>query len=186
LWHEKVSTEETKDKNCLEWCFLFGPCEVVINKSSAENSQSSSGVPSEGLVESWALQGRLRRDGAIVELTVAKSWVSGCSPGSIDVSTEPEESPLLEAVARERCWRHSMLEEGLTGAVVIYKMWGLAIALWLLIVPSHVYKWSVNSFTNLYPVSTHALKIVTIMKRQSFNIFYHYDFIALEVAIQVW
>jgi hypothetical protein len=41
-----------------KYCFLFGPCKVVIRKSSAENSQSSSGVPSEQLVENW---GRLLR-----------------------------------------------------------------------------------------------------------------------------
>jgi hypothetical protein len=32
--------------------FLFGPCRVFIKKSSIENHQSSSGVPSEQLVES--------------------------------------------------------------------------------------------------------------------------------------
>jgi hypothetical protein len=48
-------------------------------------------------VGSWAREGRLRRDGAIVELTssaqvaVTRTWAS-----------EDEESPLLEAVARER------------------------------------------------------------------------------------
>jgi hypothetical protein len=36
----------------LERCFLFSPCKVVIKKSSVENSQSSSGVPSEQLIES--------------------------------------------------------------------------------------------------------------------------------------
>jgi hypothetical protein len=51
---------------------------------------------------SRALQGRLRRDRAIVELTVAKSSVEGYSPDSNNVSTETEESPLLEAVTRER------------------------------------------------------------------------------------
>jgi hypothetical protein len=40
--------------------FLFGPWKVVIKKSSVENRQSSSGVPSEALVESWALKVRLR------------------------------------------------------------------------------------------------------------------------------
>jgi hypothetical protein len=44
-----------------ERCFLFGSCEVVIKKSSAENRQSSSGVPSEQLVEIWALQEWPRR-----------------------------------------------------------------------------------------------------------------------------
>jgi hypothetical protein len=44
------------------------------------------------LVEDWqlsrALQGRLRRDGAKVELTVDKSSVVGYSPDSSDVSVE--------------------------------------------------------------------------------------------------
>jgi hypothetical protein len=44
-----------------ERSFLFGPCKIVIKKSSVENRLSSSGAPSEHLVESWALQGRLRR-----------------------------------------------------------------------------------------------------------------------------
>jgi hypothetical protein len=37
---------------------------VGIKKSLVENRQSSSGVPSEQLVESWALQERLE-DGAV-------------------------------------------------------------------------------------------------------------------------
>jgi hypothetical protein len=40
---------------------FFSVRAVVIRKSSVENRQSSSGVPSKQLVESWALQGRLRR-----------------------------------------------------------------------------------------------------------------------------
>jgi hypothetical protein len=45
----------------LKRCFLFGPSKVVMKKSSVENRQSSSGVPSEQLVDSWDLQVRLRR-----------------------------------------------------------------------------------------------------------------------------
>jgi hypothetical protein len=45
---------------------------------------------SESSVVGWqlsrALQGRLRRDGAIVEMTADKSSVTGYSPNSIDVS----------------------------------------------------------------------------------------------------
>jgi hypothetical protein len=51
---------------------------------------------------SRALQGRLRTDGDIVELTVDKKLFEGYSPDINDVSTEGEESPLLEAVARQR------------------------------------------------------------------------------------
>jgi hypothetical protein len=35
-----------------ECCFLFGPCKVVITKSSVENRQSSSGASSWQLVRS--------------------------------------------------------------------------------------------------------------------------------------
>jgi hypothetical protein len=43
--------EHTKIEVLLE-CFLFGPCKVVIKKSSVENRQSSTGVLSEHLIES--------------------------------------------------------------------------------------------------------------------------------------
>jgi hypothetical protein len=46
---------------------------------------------------------------------------------------------------------HSRLEEGLAGAVVICKVWRLAIMLQLLIVLSGVYKWSINPFTDPHP-----------------------------------
>jgi hypothetical protein len=62
----------------------------------------------------------------------------GYSPDSKYVSTEAEESPLLEAVARERlvkggCKRHN-------GAVVICEFWRSTIVLELFEVPSGVYK----------------------------------------------
>jgi hypothetical protein len=50
------------------------------------------------------------------------------SPDSNDVSTEAEESPLLEAVARERPV-NTRAAKGLADAVVIYELWTLAIAL---------------------------------------------------------
>jgi hypothetical protein len=40
--------------------FLYGPCKMVVKKSSVENLQSSPGFPREQLVESWALQGKPR------------------------------------------------------------------------------------------------------------------------------
>jgi hypothetical protein len=67
-----TDTQVTIEKNCWERCFLFGPCKVVIKKSSVENRQSSSGVPNQRLVESWALQGRLRR------WRYEFSWQSDC------------------------------------------------------------------------------------------------------------
>jgi hypothetical protein len=39
--------------------------------------------------------------------------------------------------------------------VVICKVWRLAMALKLLAVPSDVYKWSINPFTNLYSFHSH-------------------------------
>jgi hypothetical protein len=47
------------------------------------------------------MQGRLRRDGAIVELTVDKSSVVEYLLDSNEMSTEAEESSLLETIARE-------------------------------------------------------------------------------------
>jgi hypothetical protein len=63
----------------LERCFLFGPCKVIMKKSSIENRQSSSGVPSEQLVKSWALQGRLRR------WRYEFNWQSGCEESTLRV-----------------------------------------------------------------------------------------------------
>jgi hypothetical protein len=48
------------------------------------------------------------------------------------------------------------------GAVVIYKVWTLTIELQLLVVPSGVYKWSINPISNPYPVYSHTPKYVTI------------------------
>jgi hypothetical protein len=42
---------------------------------------------------------------------------------------EAEESPLLEAVARDGWWRHSRLENSLAGALLISELWRLAKAL---------------------------------------------------------
>lgn len=54
------------------------------------------------------------------------------------------------------CWRCSRLQEDLADAVVICKVWGLAIALWLLVVQSGVNKWSLHLLTNPNPVYSHA------------------------------
>jgi hypothetical protein len=45
------------------------------------------------------------------------------------VTTEAEEFPLLEAVARERLLKTIRLEKGLAAAEVIYELWRLAVAL---------------------------------------------------------
>jgi hypothetical protein len=62
-------------------------------------------------------------------LTVDKISVAGYSPDSNDVSTEAEESPLLEAVARERLLEAQQAGKDLAGAVVICEVWRSAIAL---------------------------------------------------------
>jgi hypothetical protein len=64
---------------------------------------------------SRALQGRLRRDGAVVELTLDKSSVMGYSPNSNDVVRVAEESPLLEAVAREWLLQTQQARKNLSG-----------------------------------------------------------------------
>jgi hypothetical protein len=57
------------------------------------------------------------------------SSVAVYSPDSNDVSTEAEESPLLEAVARERLVKTLQAGEDLVSAALICKMWRLAVAL---------------------------------------------------------
>jgi hypothetical protein len=49
------------------------------------------------------------------------------------------------------------LEKGLAGALAISKVWRLVIALYLLVVPSGVYKWSINPFTKPNPIYSHTL-----------------------------
>jgi hypothetical protein len=58
----------------------------VFSMWSARTSYLEDKLAVEGWQFSRALQGRLRRDGAIVELTVDKSSVEGYSPNSNDVS----------------------------------------------------------------------------------------------------
>jgi hypothetical protein len=78
-----------------------------------------------------------------------------CTGGCEERTSVRESSPLLEAVARNGWWRNSRLEKGLAGAVVICELWRLAVALYLLVVPSRVDKWLINPFTNPYPVDNH-------------------------------
>jgi hypothetical protein len=73
---------------------------------------------------SWALLGRLRRDGAIVELTF--EFCMGCC----DRRTRArEESPLLEAVTREQLVKTERARKFLAGAVTICELWRLTVAL---------------------------------------------------------
>jgi hypothetical protein len=65
---------------------------------------------------------------------------------------ESDEYPLLEAVVRKRLVETLQAEKSLAGAVVICELWRLAVAPKLLTVPSRVYKWSINPFTDPNPV----------------------------------
>jgi hypothetical protein len=67
---------------------------------------------------------------------------------------EAEESPLLEAVARERLVKRQA-GKCLAGAVVICELWSLAVTLKLLVVPSRVCKMSINPLTNPNTVYSH-------------------------------
>jgi hypothetical protein len=68
---------------------------------------------------------------------------------------EAEEFPMLKAVARERLVKTQQAGKDLAGAVVICEVWRLTVALLLLVIPSRVYKWSINAFTNPNPVDIH-------------------------------
>jgi hypothetical protein len=59
------------------------------------------------------------------------SSVGFCTGGCEEriVARETEESPLLEAVVRERLMKTQQAGKGLAGAVVIYELWALAVAL---------------------------------------------------------
>jgi hypothetical protein len=87
-------------------------------------------------------------------LTVDKSSARvAVTRGPEDKKTK--ESPLLESVVRERLVKTQQTGKGLAGAVMIGEVWKSAIALQVLVVPSWVYKWSINLFTNQYPVYSH-------------------------------
>jgi hypothetical protein len=58
---------------------------------------------------------------------------------------------MLEAVSKERLVKTKQAGKGSAGAVVVCEVRRLAIALYFLVVPNGVYKWSVNRFTNPNP-----------------------------------
>jgi hypothetical protein len=87
--------------------------------SSAENRQSSSRAVSEsveGWQFSWALQGRLRRECAIFQVTV-EFWTCSCDKRTW--ARKAEESPLLEAIASEQLVKIQQAGKDLAGAAVI-------------------------------------------------------------------
>jgi hypothetical protein len=68
---------------------------------------------------------------------------------------EAEEFPLLAAVARERLVKTQQAGKRLAVAAVICELLRLAVALQLFLVPSRVYKWSINPLPNPNPVYSH-------------------------------
>jgi hypothetical protein len=65
LGNESVNTPLQQWSYCWKRCFLFGPCEVLIKKRIGATSS----------VKCWALQGRLGRDGAIVQwVELISAW----------------------------------------------------------------------------------------------------------------
>jgi hypothetical protein len=64
---------------------------------------------------SRALQGRLRREGAIVELTVTRVPLRDIRRAVTTWAREAEESPLLEAVAKERLLKIQQADKKLIG-----------------------------------------------------------------------
>jgi hypothetical protein len=62
---------------------------------------------------------------------------------------EAEESPRLEAVSRERLVKKQQAGKCLEGVVVNCELWELAIELWLLVVPSCVDTFNIQSISRL-------------------------------------
>jgi hypothetical protein len=61
---------------------------------------------------------------------------------------------LLQTVARKRLVKTKQAGKGFAYALMIRKLWWSAIALWLLVVPSGVYTWSINAIFNPKTPST--------------------------------
>jgi hypothetical protein len=93
------------------------------------------------------------------DVITRKAWNNssavGYSPDSNHVNTEAEEYQWLRSITGKRLvivdW------EGLVSAVMICtsKMWRLAMALYVLVVTSWVYKWSINPISNSNAVYIH-------------------------------
>jgi hypothetical protein len=89
-----VPAESKTHATIEEWCLRCVPCKVFIKKRTGVIQSV------EGWQFSWALQGRQKKWG----YSWVDSWQEFCT-GGCDKRTwarEAEESPLLEAVARER------------------------------------------------------------------------------------
>jgi hypothetical protein len=84
---------------------------------------------------------RLRREDTVVELAVYKCSFAGYSPDSNDVSTEVEESLLLESVTRERLVKIQQAGKGYH----VIMMSKVEIGFWLRVVDTSV---SINPVAN--------------------------------------
>jgi hypothetical protein len=73
-----------------------------VSRLYSEDSRAAELISVKGWPFSRALQGRLRRDGAIFEFTVDKRSVERYSADSNEVSIEAGESSLLRSVTRKR------------------------------------------------------------------------------------
>jgi hypothetical protein len=78
------------------------------------------------------------------------------------VAHESEESPLLEAVTRERLGKTQRAGKDLAGAVVMCELWILAVALRLLVAPSRAHISGQYPFTNPNPVDIDSCAILNI------------------------
>jgi hypothetical protein len=80
--------------------------QVVFSVGYTPRLYSKDPRPAEEFIEGWqlnrALQGRMRRDGTIVELTVDKSSVMRYSPDCKNVSTAAGESSLSRSITGKR------------------------------------------------------------------------------------
>jgi hypothetical protein len=74
---------------------------------------------------------------------------------------------MLEAVSSKRLLKTQQAGTSLAGAAVICKMWRLAIALQLPVVPSGVCKWSIHLFADPNPVYNHTFKYMTALSETS-------------------
>jgi hypothetical protein len=83
------------------------------------------------------------------------SWVLHRRLWRDDQSCEAEESPLLEAFAREQLVRYSRPKKSSVGAVTICELWRSVMVLQLLVLMNCVYKWSTNPVTNPNTINSH-------------------------------
>jgi hypothetical protein len=107
-----------------KWCFLLGRAKEFKARQLGQTSQFFTGVFGE------------------------KCQLGSSHHSEKTSEPEAEESPLLEAVTRERLMKTQQAAKYLAYAVMICKFWRLDMALQLLLVPSCVYKLSINPISN--------------------------------------